>query len=121
MVGPLALNVVHLVVAGQLAGCTKPPVYDGITTIIVHEQTLQGTARTELSGDKLLEATSCLYKTVEVQVEQSESEDLLQAMILLQVKDRHGDRMFEIFTDSNFKGNKGKYYRNDCILDIVRK
>lgn len=102
------------------AGCTKPPVYDGITKVVFHHQTSQGTARTELEGEQLEQAVACLNSTTEVGFDENSQEEPLQAIYLLQVMDRNGDRMFELLTGSMFKGNKGKYYRNTCILKIVR-
>ena len=102
-----------------LWGCTPPPVYNGITEVIVHTQTAGGTNKEELAGDKLARAKRCLYGTEEIDQVQSKQE-LLQAVILMQVKDRLGDRMFEFYTTENFKGNKGKYYRNNCIYGIIR-
>ncbi|MBX2802119.1 MAG: hypothetical protein KTR31_30845 [Myxococcales bacterium] len=101
------------------SGCTKPPVYQAISGVIVHHQTASGTTKNELTGDQLEKAVGCLYSTTEIPEEQSK-EELLQAIILLQVKDRLGDRMFELYTTHNFKGNKGKYYKNECIYSIIR-
>ena len=40
---------------------------------------------------------------------------------LLEIKDNRGIRNFELYTDVNLKGNKGKYYENRCILKIINK
>lgn len=102
-------------------GCTKPPVYNQIASVVVHHQTSQGTTRTELEGEMLERAAGCLGRTTEVAFDPATSpEEPLQAIYLLQIVDRYGDRMFEMLTSSTFKGNKGKYYRNDCILKVIR-
>lgn len=117
----MAASFVPLLVA-FFAGCTKPPVYSGITSVVVHHQTTQGTAKQQLRGEDLERAVACLERTTEVSFDSEQSaEEPLQAIILLQVVDRNGDRMFELLTGSVFKGNKGKYYRNDCILPLVRQ
>lgn len=100
-------------------GCTTSPVYNSITGVIVHTQTPGGTSKDELAGDRLEKAKSCLYQTVEIQNSDSKP-DLLQEILLIQVKDRYGDRMFEFYTDENFKGNKGKYYRSTCMFKVIK-
>ena len=45
---------------------------------------------------------------------------MLQEIILLEVKDRLGDRMFELTHEPLLLGNKGKYYHNMCIYRIVK-
>lgn len=102
-----------------LGGCAEPPVFVEVEEVIVHTQTKQGTDRVALSGDKLWEARLCLYETTEVGQSQMKPE-VLQEIILLQVKDRLGDRMFEFITDENLTGNKGKHYRNPCIFRVVK-
>jgi len=114
------MSVLILSLVGHLAACTKPPVYNSIKGITVHEQTgTSGTNRTELTGEQLLAAANCLYSTAEIPQEESD-EAFLNGMILLEVKDRLGDRMFELYTKQNFKGNHGKYYRNSCIYKIIQ-
>lgn len=116
MAAPFLLSLFAL-----FGGCTKPPVYSGITQVVLHHQTAQGTARTALEGEHLARAVQCLDRTTEVSFDEESTEEPLQAIYLLQVVDRNGDRMFELLTDTTFKGNKGKYYRNNCILPIVRE
>lgn len=113
--------MVPLLVAAlaSLIGCTASPVYNTIAGVIVHSQTPGGTSKDELSGDRLEKARACLYQTEEIQNSESKS-DLLQEILLIQVKDRYGDRMFEFYTDENFKGNKGKYYRNKCMYKVIK-
>ncbi len=106
----------------SLVGCEKPPIYSNINKVIVHHQTVaSGTQKTELVGQQLQRAIRCLYTTEEVTEEEALQQDFIQAIVVIQVVDRIGDRMFELFTNENFKGNKGKYYRNRCIHAIVRR
>jgi len=102
-----------------VSGCTSAPVFNGIAEVIVHKQTAAGTHKEKLEGDRLARARSCLYSTVEVRAAESKQE-LLQEILILQVKDRVGDRMFELFTAENLKGNKGQYFKNTCIYKIIR-
>ncbi|MEN0066639.1 MAG: hypothetical protein AAGA48_31185 [Myxococcota bacterium] len=104
-----------------LVGCEKPPVYQDIAKVIVHQQTgARGTQKTELRGEQFERAIQCLYSTQQV-TEKETKDELLQAIVVLQVVDRIGDRMFELYTTENFKGNKGKYYRNSCIYSIIER
>jgi hypothetical protein len=113
------MSTLVLAILTSLSGCTSPPVYNGIANITVHTQDSRGTKQEELSGDRLDKARACLYRTEEVGQDEASAE-LLQSIIMIQVKDRLGDRMFELYTNENFKGNKGKYYRNSCIYSIIR-
>src|SRR5688572_26096257 len=111
--------MVPLLVSLGLGGCTTPPVFNGVAEVIVHVQTAKGTARDTLTGEKLERAAECLYTTEEIPAAQAKPE-FLQEVILVQVKDRLGDRMFEFYTDENFKGDKGKIYRNNCLFRIIK-
>lgn len=99
-------------------GCAEPPVFTGISAVTVIPQGPSGTTPVVLEGEQLAAAQSCLEQTVEVSSDQL-SADLLQEILLIQVRDRRGDRVFEVFTANNFKGNK-KYYRNPCIYRLLR-
>jgi hypothetical protein len=113
------MSTLVLAILTALTGCSKPPVYNGIASITVHTQDARGTSQVELTGEKLDKARKCLMRTEEITQDEGSSE-LLQSIIMIQVKDRIGDRMFELYTNENFKGNKGKYYRNPCIYTIIR-
>ncbi len=102
----------------MLLGCTEAPVYQDITGVTIHTQTAAGTARKPLEGKKLQEAVRCLYSTTNIEESQA-SEDLLGSIYILEVKDKFGDRMFELYTDRNLKGNKGRYYENTCIYSVL--
>jgi hypothetical protein len=111
-------SVLVWIVGGS--GCSAAPVFNTITEVVVHLQTPGGTSKETLTGDKLEQSKSCLYQTEEIDREESKSE-LLQEIVLIEVKDRYGDRMFEFYTDENLKGNKGKYYRNKCMWRLLKK
>jgi hypothetical protein len=100
-------------------GCTAPPVFNTISTVTVSVQTPGGTSRQVLEGERLENARQCLSETEEIPFDQAKTE-MIQDILLIQVKDRYGDRVFEFFTDENFKGNKGKYYRNRCMYRIIK-
>ncbi|MEM6927547.1 MAG: hypothetical protein AAF602_11500 [Myxococcota bacterium] len=105
-----------------LVGCEEPPIYSNIRSVTVHQQTgASGTQKTELTGEKLERAVQCLARTVETTEEESKKADFIQDIVVIQVVDRIGDRMFELFTKEHLKGNKGKYYQNRCIYGIIRK
>jgi hypothetical protein len=99
-------------------GCVEPTVFAGISAVTVIPQGSSGTTPMQLTGSELEAASACLYQTTEITKEQLNS-DLLQEILLIQVKDTQGDRLFELFTGENFKGNK-KYYRNECLYKLIK-
>jgi hypothetical protein len=101
-----------------LFGCTEAPVYQNITGVTIHTQTAAGTSRKAIEGKKLQEAIRCLYNTENIEESQA-SDELLGSIYILEVKDQFGDRMFELYTNENLKGNKGRYYRNTCIYGVL--
>jgi hypothetical protein len=111
--------MVAWLLGSALTACVSPPVFNGIEEVIVHKQTAAGTHKEKLEGEKFQKASNCLYSTTEVTAADSKQE-LLQEILILQVKDRLGDRMFELYTDENLKGNKGQYFRNSCVYKIIR-
>jgi hypothetical protein len=100
-------------------GCASPPVFTQITEVVIKTQGPSGVSYQPLTGEKLDRARGCLYHTEEIKKEDSKKEPL-QEILLLQVKDRYADRVFEFYTDENLKGNKGKYYRNRCVFGIIK-
>lgn len=102
-----------------LIGCAQGPTFDGIRAVTIHHQTAGGTSKQVLTAEKLDQASKCLYTTQEIGQEQAGG-DLLQTIYLVEVQDRRGDRMFELFSMSNMKGNKGKYYDNRCIYKLIK-
>ena len=112
--------MVALLVSVGLMACTTPPVFNGVAEVIIHTQTAKGTEKQTLEGERLANAERCLYPTTEIPASEAKAE-LIQEVILVQVKDRLGDRMFEFYTDENFSGNKGKHYRNNCLYRILKQ
>lgn len=105
---------------GSLGGCATQPVFFEISEISLTTQNSNGSHKQVLEGDQLAEAVWCLEGgTVEVSPEELSS-DVLQEILMVGVKDRNGDRMFELTSTQNFSGNKGKLYRNECIYRIVK-
>jgi hypothetical protein len=105
----------------SLQGCAVQPVFQGITEITLNTQTSTGTHKIVLKDDRLKEAVECLEgKTTEIKPE-AQSQDVLQEILLMGVKDKGGDRVFELTTSTNFSGNKGKFYSNDCIYRSLKK
>ena len=111
----------HALLSGwsMWGGCTQPPVFTSVAEVVIQTQTPGGISREALKGDRLERAKTCLYNTVEIQKDQGKPE-LLQEILLIQVKDRYADRVFEFVTDENLKGNKGKFYRNTCLYRIIK-
>lgn len=106
---------------GWLQGCATPPVFLGVTDVSLNTQTASGIHRVVLEGDRLTEARTCLEtQTMEISPD-AQSQEVLQEILLMGVKDKLGDRMFELTTTTNFSGNKGKFYQNPCIYRIIRK
>lgn len=102
-----------------MLGCSQAPTFQGIRGVTIHHQTAGGTSKQVLGADDLHTAIQCLYTTTEI--DQAESDDqLLQTIYLVEVSDRLGDRMFELYSMQNMKGNKGKYYQNRCIYKIIK-
>lgn len=112
--------MVPILLSTALVGCTDPPVFNGITEVLIHTQTANGVKKDALEGEKLDRAKRCLYTTAEIQKGEAKPE-VIQEVLLVEVKDRLGDRMFELYTDENFTGNKGKYYRNNCMYRIIKQ
>jgi hypothetical protein len=102
-----------------LTACGTSATYQDITGVTIHHQTSGGTSKDVLTGDELAAATQCLYSTRAIDQAEA-SQDLLATIYLVEVKDRLGDRMFELYTNRNMKGNKGKYYENRCIYKIIQ-
>jgi hypothetical protein len=111
--------MVSLLLSAGLWGCTEQPVFNGIGEITIHVQTANGVKKEPLDGERLDRATECLYTTTEIPASQAKTE-VIQEVILLEIKDRLGDRMFEFYTDQNFKGGKGKTYKNTCMYRILK-
>lgn len=103
----------------SLAGCATGPVFVDIKEVIVHTQTPGGTRDMPLEKDMLQEAINCLMTTQEIPQTDVKS-DVIQEIVLVQVKDRLGDRMFEFTTTENFSA-RGKFYKNDCMYMLIKQ
>lgn len=99
-------------------GCSTPPLFNQISSITVHNQTARGTHRQAIEGEDLASAAACLGQSQELESDPGAG-DLLRSVILLEIEDRNGHRMFELYSSKNMKGNGGSYYFNDCIHAIV--
>lgn len=103
---------------GSLLGCGEQKAFNGITSVQVRQIGSEGLQEQYYEGEELNRLTACLYKSEEIP--KDEGKQLLQSTYLIQVKDKNGERSFELYTESNMKGNKGKYYKNTCIYGLVR-
>ncbi|MBA2320906.1 MAG: hypothetical protein H0V89_07115 [Deltaproteobacteria bacterium] len=104
-----------------LTGCgsTEPPLFEGITQVVILPVGSGGLKRTEVVGGDLSKVTSCLMRgTNEISAEKA-SEELLAVVYLVEINDKRGARAFELYTDKNLKGNRGKYYENKCIYELI--
>ena len=100
-------------------GCQAAPTFRDISSVTVQAVSVNGLKRTTLEQTGLREATDCLYGTMKVDVGASASRQLLDVTYLIQVEDNYGNRNFELYTDRHMKGNKGYYYENLCIHEII--
>lgn len=72
-----------------------------------------------LQGERLRAVAGCLEAhTTEVDPREQPGEPVSD-VVLVGVVDRHGARMFELTTPRAFAGNKGRFYRNDCLWDLL--
>ncbi len=102
-----------------LTGCATAPVFDSISEVILQTQGPAGIQEDRLEGERLAQAVSCLVTTEEITEDQVKREAMITEILLLRVKDRRGDRMFEVTTTENFSG-RGKFYRNACMYKILK-
>lgn len=114
------LSTISLLAAGLavLTACGEPPPFAGITSVKVRHIGESGLKETVFEGKKQQAIQACLYSSVEVP-EEATLRDLLQTTYLIEVSDSNGDRSFELYTQKNLKGNKGRYYVNDCIYKMI--
>lgn len=105
-------------VAG-LTGCAQGPIFVDIKEVIVHTQTPGGTRDMPLEKEELQNAVRCLMTTKEIPQSEVKT-DVIQEILLVQVKDRLGDRMFEFTTTENFSA-RGKFYKNDCMYMQIKQ
>lgn len=99
-------------------GCGNDEVFNGINSVKVQQIGPNGLEQKFFEGPEEVKLKNCLNTSSEI--DEDEGKELLQSTYLIQVKDSSGERSFELYTASNLKGNKGKYYKNDCIYALVR-
>jgi hypothetical protein len=107
-----------------LGGCQvgdEPPLFDGITKVEVVKVGSGGLTRKEVGPDLLGKVNGCLQRSTKEITSDKASEDLLASTYLIEINDAHGARSFELYTPTNLKGNRGKYYENKCIFDLVTR
>lgn len=112
-----SIAAISLLLAGTL-GCGEQKTFNGISDVQVRQISAEGLQERTFEGEELNRLKNCLYKSQEIA--KDEGKQLLQSTYLIQVIDRNGERSFELYTESNMKGNKGKYYRNNCVYELVR-
>ena len=106
-----------------LTGCTGGPLFTNIQGVSVQRISRDGLKHTELDQTGLRDTSDCLYRTASVGSDDSgmAQRPLLQEPMFIMVRDNSGVRNFELFTDRHLKGNKGKYYVNPCLYDLIQK
>ncbi len=111
----------HIVLVAALMGCAPPgPTFVNVEAVVVQQISANGLTKREISSKKMLrDVANCLYTTTQVTEEDSRSRNLLQTTYLIDIKDVHGIRSFELFTDQHLKGNKGNYYFNSCLHALI--
>jgi len=104
-----------------LVGCAPDgPTFVNVEAITVQQISRNGLEKEPISSQaQLQEMARCLYTSQEVTEEHSQTRNLLQTTYLLDIKDTHGIRSFELFTDQHLKGNKGNYYANRCLYKLI--
>jgi predicted ATPase len=111
-----------LAVPAMLLGataCTSKATFQGISSVKVRHIGEGGLKDKVFKEAAMEELIACLYTTTEVTEEETKRE-LLQTTYLIEISDNLGDRSFELYTDENIKGNKGKYYVNTCIHELIK-
>jgi hypothetical protein len=111
----------HIVLAAALLGCAPSgPTFVNVESVVVQQIRRDGLTKRDISSKKKLrDVANCLYTTTEVTEEDSRKRNLLQTTFLIDIKDVHGIRSFELFTDQHLKGNKGNYYFNKCLHTLI--
>jgi hypothetical protein len=117
--GGLVISLTFLVTA--LSGCVQQPLFSAIDAVTVQHVSANGLHKTELQQTGLKLTGRCLQTAVEVNLEATQSRQLLQTTYLLIIKDDIGQRNFEMLTDHHIKGNKGKYYETACLLPLIEE
>jgi hypothetical protein len=107
------------ILAALFFGCSTGPVFTEVTEMNVRHISSNGLVERSFSARDLTKISECLYQTNEIGVEKA-SPKILPTTYLIEVKDKAGVRSFELYTQTNLKGNKGQYYENNCLFQFIR-
>ncbi len=112
-------RVSRVVLVAFLAGCTGGgPAFKDVTKVSVRHIASRGLTERDFSARELDSVSKCLYQTETIDASEAQQE-LLPTTYLVEVTDKGGMRSFELYTKTNLKGNKGQYYRNNCIHGLI--
>ena len=107
--------------AALLTACQPTgPVFKNVTTTTVKHVGSRGLTERTFTDRELNAVADCLYTTKQVD-EEPQVTDLLPTTYLVEVHDLNGVRSFELYTARNLKGNKGKYFINGCLYDLIQE
>lgn len=96
-------------------GCIEGPPFTEIQDISIRHIGANGLVKRDLDAKELSRAQACLIqKTREIKPEAA-LQELLPTTYLIEVTEKTEIRSFELYTQQNLKGNKGRYYHNPCI------
>lgn len=88
-----------------------------VSEVVVFQQQPEGVARYDLDGERLREAIECLGQTRELRV--APEEPPLDPIVLVEVVDRFGDRMFEPLSEHVIIGDRHRRYWSPCLASIA--
>jgi hypothetical protein len=108
-----------------MSGCAlldeEGPLFNGIQKVVVSKVGSAGLTRKEVGPDLMPRVNKCLTNgTTEIPADKA-STDLLASTFVVEVSDTKGTYSFELYTQKNLKGNRGKYYENLCLYDLITK
>ncbi|MFT4624833.1 MAG: hypothetical protein ACI8PZ_003496 [Myxococcota bacterium] len=94
------------------------PVFRNVTKTNVKHVGSRGLTERTFTAREGTTVAECLYTTKGIAADQA-SDELLPTTYLVEVHDNQGVRSFELYTATNLKGNKGKYFVNNCLHDLI--
>ena len=115
---PLLLSLVPAF--GLMLGCSANEAFSGIQSVKIRHNGSRGLETATMTSRQHDQLVQCLYQTMPLEDDSTAELELLPSTYLVQVKDNKGDRLFELYTKSNLKGNRGKYYQNLCLHPLVK-
>jgi hypothetical protein len=96
------------------------PIFADVTGIVLHRQGTDGDViRDVLEDRRLEEAVECLELTRELG-EQFE-EPPLEEVVLVEIADRYGDRMFQPYSAHLVAGNRRRHYWSPCLSSLAAR